>query len=216
MPLPSKYEAPEDPMYQSLAIPMDADEAWDADDEDSCSTAYDSSSDTAGDAFDFLPLSIALGSRQGTRRLFHFTVRRDEYKSLKATGTSDGWIDVSHFLWTMCATLADAGTDREWTAAFEKWRPQWKKVQAQVKTFGYTQFSSEIPHAPVDLALVQFFGSPSNKKAREFEIEQDGPDRGSGSQDIWTLWRYIVETPADQVKEFHVTLRDTAKLVGPR
>ena len=208
MPNPSKYQA--------LDIPTGTDETWDADDEDSCSTAYDSSSDTACDPFDFVPLSIALGSRQETRRLFRFTVRREEYRSLSATGKSDGWIDVSHFLWTMCATLADAGTDREWTAAFEKWRPQWKKVQAQVKTFGYTQFSSQIPPAPVDLALVQFFGSSSNKKAREFEIEQESSGGGSGSQDIWTLWRYIIETPADQIKEFHVTLRDTARLVGPQ
>ncbi|KAJ5186304.1 hypothetical protein N7449_011068 [Penicillium cf. viridicatum] len=207
MPNPSKYQA--------MDIPTDTDETWDADDEDSCSdTAYDSSSDTACDPFDFVPLSIALGSQHETRRLFRFTVRREEYRSISATGKSDGWIDVSHFLWTMCATLADAGTDREWTAAFEKWRPQWKKVQAQVKTFGYTRFSSEIPPAPVDLALVQFFGSSSDKKAREFEIEKEGPDGVSDSQDIWTLWRYVIETPADQIKEFHVTLRDTARLVG--
>ncbi|CRL19599.1 unnamed protein product [Penicillium camemberti] len=199
--------------YQALDTPIDTDETWDADDE-ACSTAYDSSSDTACDPFDFVPLSVALGSRQETRRLFRFTVRREEYRSLSAAGKSDGWIDVSHFLWTMCATLADAGTDREWTAAFEKWRPQWKKVQAQVKTFGYTQFSSKIPPAPVDLALVQFFGSSSDKKAREFEIEQENPDGVSGSQDIWTLWRYIIETPADQIKEFHVTLRDTARVGG--
>ncbi|CAI7575061.1 unnamed protein product [Penicillium discolor] len=195
--MPSPYEK-----YQVLDIPMGTDEAWDADDEDSSSTAYDSSSDTTCDPFDFVPLSIALGSQQETRRLFRFTVRREEYRSLSATGKSDGWIDVSHFLWTMCATLADAGTDREWTTAFEKWRPQWKK------------FSSEIPPAPVDLALVQFFGSSSNKKAREFEIEQEGRDGVSGPQDIWTLWRYIIETPADQIKEFHVTLRDTARVVS--
>ncbi|CAI7618144.1 unnamed protein product [Penicillium viridicatum] len=185
MPNPSKYQA--------LDIPTGTDETWDADDEGSCSTAYDSSSDTACDPFDFVPLSIVLGSRQETRRLFRFTVRREEYRSLSAT---------------------DAGTDPEWTAAFEKWRPQWKKVQAQVKTFGYTQFSSQVPPAPVDLALVQFFGSSSDKKAREFEIEQESSDGGSGSQDIWTLWRYIIETPADQIKEFHVTLRDTARVIG--
>ncbi|KAJ5589199.1 hypothetical protein N7537_011877 [Penicillium hordei] len=206
MPSPSKY--------QVLDIPTDTDETWDADDEDSSDTAFDSSSETACDPFDFVPLSIALGSQHETRRLFRFTVRREEYRSLSATGTYDGWIDVSHFLWTMCATLADSGVDWEWTAAFEKWRPQSKKVQAQVKTFGYTQFSSEIPPAPVGLALVQFFGSPSDKKAREFEIEQEGPDCVSGSQDIWTLWRYVIETPANQIKEFHVTLRDTARLVG--
>ncbi|KAF7527976.1 hypothetical protein PCG10_001910 [Penicillium crustosum] len=200
--------------HKALDIPVDTDETWDADDEDSSSAAYDSSSDTACDPFDFVPLSIALGSQQETRRLFSFTVRRDEYRSLSAPGKSDGWIDASHFLWTMCATLADAGTDLEWAAAFEKWRPQWRKVQTQVKTFGYTQFSSEIPPAPVDLALIQFSGSSSDKKGREFEIEQEGPNSVSSSQDIWTLWRYIIETPADQIKEFHVTLRDTTRVVG--
>lgn len=199
MPNPSKY--------QELNIPLDTDESWDADDEDS-------GSERTLNAFDFAPLSIALGPNHESRSLFRFTVRREEDKCLIASGRSDGWIDVSHFLWTMCATLADAGTDREWTATFEKWRPQWKKVQAQVKTFGFTQFSSEIPPAPVDLALVQFFGSTLDESIREFEIEQEGPDAVSDGQDIWTLWRYIIETPADQIREFHVTLRGTARLAS--
>ncbi|EKV12718.1 Oxidoreductase, N-terminal [Penicillium digitatum] len=193
--------------YQELDIPSATDERWDADDEDS-------GSERTLNAFDFAPLSIVLGSKHEARRLFRFTVRREEDKFLVASGKSDGWIDASHFLWTMCATLADAGTDRKWSATFEKWRPQWEKVQTQVKTFGYTQFSSEIPPAPVDLALVQFFGSRVDQVTREFEIEQEGPDRVSDGQDIWTLWRYITETPADQIREFHVTLRDTARLVG--
>ncbi|KGO75232.1 hypothetical protein PITC_010850 [Penicillium italicum] len=176
MPYPSKN--------QDLDIPMNTDESWDADDEDS-------GSERTLNAFDFAPLSVALGPKHETRRLFRFTVRREQEKSLVASGT-----------------------DHEWTATFEKWRPQWKKVQAQVKTFGLTQFSSEIPPAPIDLALVQFFGSRVDKVVREFEIEQEGPNSASGGQDIWTLWRYIVETPADHIREFHVILRDTARLVG--
>ncbi|CAI7610466.1 unnamed protein product [Penicillium glandicola] len=169
--------------HQVLDIPMDTDEAWDADDEDS--------DPEKSDAFDFLSMSIILGSKQEVRPLFHFKVRREEDKFLGASGT-----------------------DREWTATFEKWRPQWNKIQVQVKTFGYTQFSSEIPLAPVDLALVQFIGYRSDEVPREFEIEQEGPNGVSDSQDIWTLWRYIIETPAHEIREFYVSLKDTARLVS--
>ncbi|CAG8886245.1 unnamed protein product [Penicillium egyptiacum] len=197
---------------QNLEIPFDIDESWDADDEDS-------GSDTTLDAFDFVPMSLALGSgyevqRSFDKSLFHFSVHREETKLVGGSGKSDGWISISHFLWTMCATLADAGTDMEWTATFEEWRPQWNQIQVQVKTFGYTQFSSEIAPAPVDLASVRFFGFGSDEEPREFEIEQEGPDSVSDCQDIWTLWRYIIETPANHLKEFHVCLKDTARLIG--
>ncbi|KAJ6142969.1 hypothetical protein N7471_002422 [Penicillium samsonianum] len=194
--------------HQELDIPLHTDEAWDADDEDS-------ESERTSNAFDFVPLSIALGLKKEVHPLFHFRVRREEGKFPGASGKSDGWISASHFLWTMCATLAEAGIDPEWTVTFGKWRPQWNKIQVQVKTFGYTQFSSEIPPAPVGLALVQFFGSRFDEEPREFEIEQEDLDNVSDCQDIWTLWRYIIETPADQIKEFHVSLRDTARLLGP-
>ncbi|OQE16525.1 hypothetical protein PENFLA_c027G01813 [Penicillium flavigenum] len=203
MPKPSRL--------QDLKIPINTDENWDADDED-CG------SDTTLDSFDSVPLSLALGSKNDgkgplDKSLFHFSVHREETNLLGARGKSDGWISISHFLWTMCATLADAGTDLEWTATFEQWRPQWNKIQVQVKRFGYTQFSSEIAPAPVDLALVRFFGFGVDEEHREFEIEQEGPDNVSDCQDIWTLWRYIIETPANQIREFHVCLRDTARLV---
>ncbi|KAJ5383109.1 hypothetical protein N7517_001020 [Penicillium concentricum] len=199
--------------YQDSDSPMDTlvdtDESWDADDEDS-------GSDSMSDAFNLAPMSVVLGlkSKKEVPGLFRFRVRREEDKFLGASGKSDGWINISHFLWTMCATLADAGTDREWTATFEKSRPQWNKIQVQVKRFGFTQFSSEIPPAPVDLALVQFFGSQFDGEVRGFEIEQEDLNTVPDSQDIWTLWRYIIETPADEIKEFHVTLRDTGKLMG--
>ncbi|KAJ5158922.1 uncharacterized protein N7500_008573 [Penicillium coprophilum] len=198
---------------QGSDIPMDTfvdtDESWDADDE-----ASDSDSPT--DAFNLMPMSEVLGlkSKKEVPRLFRFRVRREEDKFLGASGKSDGWINISHFLWTMCATLADAGSDREWTATFEKYRPQWNKIQVQVKRYGFTQFSSEIPPAPVDLALVQFFGTQYDGQVRGFEIEQEDLNTVPDSQDIWTLWRYIIETPADQIKEFNVTLRDTGKLMG--
>ncbi|KAJ5951152.1 uncharacterized protein N7479_009565 [Penicillium vulpinum] len=188
---------------------IDTDESWDADDEDS-------GSDPAPNTFNLMPMSKVLGlkpSKDVTPPLFRFRVRREEDKFLGASSSCDGWINISHFLWTMCATLADTGTDREWTAAFEKWRPQWKKVRAQVKTYGFTQFSSEIALAPVDLVLVQFFGSQLDGGVRGFEIEQEDPNTPSDTQDVWALWRYIIETPAGQIKEFNVTLRDTARLM---
>lgn len=204
MPKPSRL--------QDLKIPINTDENWDADDED-CG------SDTTLDSFDSVPLSLALRSKDDgkgpfDKSLFHFSVNREETNLLGAPGKSDGWISVSHFLWTMCATLADAGTDLEWTATFEQWRPQWNKIQVQVKRFGYTQFSSEIAPAPVDLALVRFVGFRHDQEHREFEIEQEGQDSIADCQDIWTLWRYIIETPANQIREFHVRLRDTARLVS--
>ncbi|KAJ5243985.1 hypothetical protein N7489_004081 [Penicillium chrysogenum] len=204
MPKPSRL--------QDLKIPINTDENWDADDED-CG------SDTTLDSFDSVPLSLALRSKDDgkgpfDKSLFHFSVNREETNLLGAPGKSDGWISVSHFLWTMCATLADAGTDLEWTATFEQWRPQWNKIQVQVKRFGYTQFSSEIAPAPVDLALVRFVGFGRDQEHREFEIEQEGQDSIADCQDIWTLWRYIIETPANQIREFHVRLRDTARLVS--
>ncbi|KAJ5275381.1 hypothetical protein N7497_005994 [Penicillium chrysogenum] len=204
MPKPSRL--------QDLTIPINTDENWDADDED-CG------SDTTLDSFDSVPLSLPLRSKDDgkgpfDKSLFHFSVNREETNLLGAPGKSDGWISVSHFLWTMCATLADAGTDLEWTATFEQWRPQWNKIQVQAKRFGYTQFSSEIAPAPVDLALVRFVGFRHDQEHREFEIEQEGQDSIADCQDIWTLWRYIIETPANQIREFHVCLRDTARLVG--
>jgi hypothetical protein len=194
-------------MQEELTIPMKTDESWDADDEDSDS-----------DSFNLSPMSQVLGlkSKKDVPSLFRFRVRREEDKFLGASGKSDGWINISHFLWDMCATLADAGTDREWTATFEKWRPQWNKIQAQVKGYGYTRFSSEIPPAPVDLALVQFFGSQFDGQVRGFEIEQEDLNTEPDSRDIWTLWRYIIETPAGEIKEFNVTLRDTPRLMGSR
>jgi hypothetical protein len=186
---------------QEFMNPTHTDEAWDADDEDS------------GSENDQISFVSAPTTEEG-RNLFRFTVRREHSTVVGVPGESDGWINTSHFLWTMCATLADGGTDREWTASFEKWRPQWNSIQAQLKPFGSTQFSSVIPSAPVDLALVQFLGCQLNPETKEFEIEQEDSHSASDGQDIWTLWRYIIETPADQIRDFHVLLRETAKLVG--
>ncbi|KAJ5135822.1 uncharacterized protein N7515_005100 [Penicillium bovifimosum] len=186
--------------FQELT-PTYADEAWDADYEDSGSEDDRSSSDSAP-------------TTDPGRDMFRFTVRREGSTGSGVPGESDGWINTSHFLWTMCATLADGGTDREWTASFEQWRPQWKAIETQLKTYGSTRFSSAIPPAPVDLALVQFLGCKLNPETREFEIEQEDAQGVSDGQDIWTLWRYIIETPADQIRDFHVLLRDTAKVVG--
>ncbi|OQE82498.1 hypothetical protein PENNAL_c0036G06000 [Penicillium nalgiovense] len=181
MPKPSRL--------QDLKIPINTDESWDADDEDS-------GADTTLDALDSVSLSLALGSKYDgkgpfDKSLFHFSVNREETNLLGAPDT-----------------------DREWTAAFEQWRPQWNEIQVQVKRFGYTQFSSEIAPAPIDLAVVRFFWFGVNEEHREFEIEQEGLDIAADCQDIWTLWRYIIETPANQIREFHVCLRDTARLVG--
>ncbi|KAI2704741.1 hypothetical protein CBS147332_7395 [Penicillium roqueforti] len=204
MPIPSGH--------QGLDIPMITDEDWDADDEDS-------GSDTTSDSFDLVPMSTALKPEDKVRGLctnplFHFTVHREEHTFPGQCGKSDGWINTSHFLWAMCATLADSGTDPEWAATFEEWRPQWNKIQAQVKRFGYTHFSSEIAPAPVDLVLVQFFGWGYSGEPREFEIEQEDPDSVYDCQDMWTFWRYIIETPASQIRQIVVCLKDTARLVG--
>ncbi|KAJ5562055.1 hypothetical protein N7461_000816 [Penicillium sp. DV-2018c] len=188
---------------QGLGTFTYTDEAWDADDEGSCSES------------DRMSVDSEPTTDQGLD-LFRFTVSREGSTIPGVRGESDGWINTSHFLWMMCATLADGGTDQEWTASFEKWRPQWNAVQAQLSPFRSTPFSSAVPPAPLDLALVQFSGCQQNPESREFEIEQEDPQCVSDGQDIWTLWRYFIETPADQIRDFHVILRDNVKLVDSR
>ncbi|KAJ5794202.1 hypothetical protein N7457_000801 [Penicillium paradoxum] len=187
---------------QESERPADTEGVCYADDEGSGSEISDSS--------DLVPMSVALRLLDEVRPLLHFRVHREHSPSLTASGESDGWTDSSHFLWAMCATLADGDADPEWTLAFEKWRFQWKRIQKQVKSYGYTHFSSVIPPAPVNLATVRFLAS----QPREFEIEQQDPDGVSDHQDIWTLWRNIIEVPADQVTDIEVCLKDTGKLVG--
>ncbi|KAJ5482226.1 hypothetical protein N7475_001038 [Penicillium sp. IBT 31633x] len=179
---------------------MDAEEVWNADDEDS-------GSEKTLDPF-AESMSEAGGSAEEDRPVLHFRVRRENTALLGASGKSDGWINSSHFLWAMCAALADGDTDREWTVTFEKWRPQWNQIQTQVRSYGYTHFSSEFSPPPVDLASVRFLGS----QCREFDIEQN-PHDASDCQDIWTLWRYVIETPADEIRDIHVCLKNTARLV---
>jgi len=173
-------------------------ENWDADDEASDSEA-------SLDSFDLVPLSSSLVSfsdHPEPQALFNFYICRDSHPTLGATGKSEGWANTSCLLWEMCATLADAGTDVEWTQTFEQWRPKWNRVQDHVKAYGYTHFSSEIPPAPVGFALVRFEGESS------FEIEQDGCS-GDDQLDVWALWRFVVELAVGERGVFDVVLMDT-------
>ncbi|CAI7634784.1 unnamed protein product [Penicillium bialowiezense] len=164
-------------------------EAWDADNE---------LSDEEGtfDPFDdFSSVLTALPNPQDPQPIFHFQVCRDSHPLYGAK--------VPHTLWEMCAVLAAAGTDFEWTEKFEKFVPIWENIQQQVKTYGFTHFSSEIPIAPVDLAFIRF---PEDN--RSFEIEQDPRGGVQDSSDIWALWRFIVELPVGEPKLFEVRLVD--------
>lgn len=176
-------------------------EVYGADDEDSGFETSDSSD------LESTPEAPTLVDE--VRPLLLFRVRRENSTFEDVSGESNGWTNASHFLWSMCATLADGGKDPVWTGIFEKWRPQWKKIQKQVKTYGYTHFSSEIPPAPVDVAGVRLLGC----LPKDFEIEQECPDEVSDRQDIWTLWRNIIEAPAGQIPEICVCLKDTERLL---
>ncbi|KAJ5329321.1 hypothetical protein N7452_009711 [Penicillium brevicompactum] len=153
------------------------------------------------DAFD--DFSSVLNALPEPQPLFHFHICRDSHPLHGTKGKSDGWANASYLLWEMCAILAAAGTDYEWTVKFEKHLPTWQKIQQQVKTYGFTHFSSEIPAAPVDLAFVRL-----PKEDRSFEIEQDPHGDVQDSSDVWALWRYIIEMPVAEEKLFEVRLVD--------
>jgi hypothetical protein len=170
-------------------------ESWDADDEGSDSEGFLS-------PFDLVHLSTSLTSVPEPQAIFNFHVCRDSHPTRGATGKSEGWANTSYLLWSMCATLADAGIDVEWTHTFEQWRPQWDRIQDHVKSYGYTHFSSEIPPAPIGFALVRFDDSKS------FEIEQDGCG-GEDQLDVWALWRFVIELPVGENGMFEVVLMDT-------
>jgi hypothetical protein len=184
------------PSYSSpLPTPtIDPNDNWEADDEASDAGEINS--------FDLVHLSTSLSSLPEPQAIFNFHICRDSQPFLGATGKSEGWNNTSYLLWQMSATLADAGTDLEWTRKFQKWRPRWNGIQEHVKAYGYTHFSSEIPPAPVGLALIRFDGE------RSFEIDQDGSG-GEDQLDVWALWRFVVELPVGNPGFFEVLLMDT-------
>ncbi|CAG8211464.1 unnamed protein product [Penicillium olsonii] len=173
--------------------PTETEETWDADDEQS---------DDEGSFDPFENFSSILIDLPEPKWFFNFHVSRDSQPTLGTDGMSDGWINKPYFLWELCAILAAAGTDKEWTEKFEQWKPTWLLAREQMRTYGCSHFSSEFPLAPIGLALIRF-----PEDGREFEIDQ-GDDLGDfeDGSDVWALWRYLVEMPVGKDNMFEVTL----------
>jgi hypothetical protein len=181
---------------------MDTDEGYEADNESSKSRSEDTITATSSP-----PDEI-----QG---LFHFKVHREYSKIPGSSGKVSEWINASYFLWKMCATLADSGADPEWTEAFELWRSTWDHILEELLVSEDTGVPVKIPLAPVNLASVQP-GSVSQRGSENedwvIEIEQEDDGMLYDNQDIWGLWRRVVESPVGSANAFCVTLKDTARI----
>lgn len=186
---------PMSPNLMSSDKMMDAEE-WDADDE---------SSEYTDSLAPFDEFSSILKTLPEPEVLFNYKICRDSHPIPGVIGKSDGWVNTSQLLWELCATLADAGTDVEWTKTFERWRPTWNNIQAQMRSYGYTHYCSEIPVAPIGLAVIRF-----SEGDRSFEIEQESCGDIQDHLDVWALWRFVIEMPGSEMGVFDVTLIDTA------
>ncbi|OGE56324.1 hypothetical protein PENARI_c003G11800 [Penicillium arizonense] len=181
---------------------MDIDEGYEADDESSKPRSGDTTT-----AISSPPVEI-----QG---VFHFKVHRECSTMSGSSGEVSQWINASYFLWKMCATLADTAADPEWTEAFELWRSTWDQIQEELLVSEDTGVPVKIPPAPVNLASVQP-GSVSLRGSEKedwvIEIEQEDDGMLYDNQDIWALWRRVVESPAGPADAFCVILKETARI----
>ncbi|CAG8225775.1 unnamed protein product [Penicillium salamii] len=155
-------------------------ETWDADDE------Y-SDTESVFDPFeDFSSILIDLPEPQA---IFKFHICRGSQPTL-------GTIDVRY--------PRGSRNRQRMVKEIRQWRPTWNDVRNKIRFYGYSHFSSEIPLAPVGLAIVRF-----PEENRSFGIEQSDVGVLDGS-DVWALWRFIIEMPAGECKLFEVTLIDEA------
>ncbi|KAJ5997248.1 hypothetical protein N7522_008908 [Penicillium canescens] len=160
---------------------------------------------------------------------FRFIVRRESQAEPSASHVVNTWVNTSYLVWAACAALADDGVDQEWTAKFERWRPTWEKVQADVKYFeeGPSEFSLnkfflKIPAPPIYRVLVQQFDGPKFFPLRAAHVlaHCTGCRRCHGDghhhEDMWGFWRYICRAPVDRPLIFCVTLQknERVKSVG--
>ncbi|KAJ5771266.1 uncharacterized protein N7511_003317 [Penicillium nucicola] len=66
------------------------------------------------------------------------------------------FVCASHFVWEMCAALAQNGDDPKWTRIFKMWEPQYAEVKALIASCkGKSRFSVMIPYPPVDITIVE-------------------------------------------------------------
>ncbi|KAJ5766988.1 uncharacterized protein N7511_004604 [Penicillium nucicola] len=197
----SRKFSPANPPWRKNAT--DSDDGYEADDESN-------KSQVTAAAFKDTPDKL--------RGVFHFEIHREYSKLSSSPDKVSQWINSSYFLWSMCASLADSGSDPEWTRAFELWRPTWDQIQEELRVSEDTGVPVKIPLAPVNLASVQ----PGNviqmgieDKDWVIEIEQGGDDNDAvlyDNQDIWALWQRVVAAPVGSTDAFYVTLQDTARI----
>ncbi|OQD82175.1 hypothetical protein PENANT_c023G00818 [Penicillium antarcticum] len=66
------------------------------------------------------------------------------------------FVCASHFVWEMCAALAQIGDDPKWTKTFKMWEPQHAEVRALIASCTRkARLSVVVPYPPVDVTIVE-------------------------------------------------------------
>jgi hypothetical protein len=106
------------------------------------------------------------------------------------------FVCASHFVWEMCAALAQIGDDPKWTKVFKMWEPQYAEVRALIASCkGNSRFLVAIPYPPVDITVVEHRAHlASGYERKRFELKGTEFTHSSSlhvCDDLCELRRYL-------------------------
>ncbi|KAJ5795121.1 hypothetical protein N7457_001720 [Penicillium paradoxum] len=158
-----------------------------------------------------VPLAVLQATKQPT--IYCDVHQVDNLAPLSWAVEVSTWINTNHFLWSLCAGLADSGTDKDWTGTFNaQYRLVWEEIQARVQEVdGEYKFGILIPEPPVQDAMV--IHRPGNPMQQTWKLRSHPrhvhatPQVTSYSwSGLWRFLRFVTENQSTVSGRFEVVL----------